>query len=40
MVVSIKFPFGGQGFKYFISYKDNKKLDFYAFSFQKWMHIE
>ena len=26
IVVSNKFPFGKQGFKYFIGYKDNKKI--------------
>ena len=26
IIVSNKFPFGKQDFKYFISYKDNKKI--------------
>ena len=26
IVVSNKFPFGKQGFKYFIGYKDNEKI--------------
>ena len=34
MVVSNKFPFGKQDFKYFIDYKDNKKIKLYAYSFQ------
>ena len=40
IVVSNKFPFGKQDFKYFIGYKDNEKLNLYAYSFQKGMHIE
>ena len=35
MVISNKLPFGKQGFKYFISYKDHKKLFLYAYSVQK-----
>ena len=34
-VVSNKFLFGKQGFEYFIGYRDNKKLNPYAYSFQK-----
>ena len=26
--------------KYFIGYKDAKKLDLYVYSFQKWVHTE
>ena len=40
VVVSNKISFGKKGFKYFIGYKDAKKLDIYAYSFQKWAHIE
>ena len=40
VVVSNKVSFGKKGFKYFIGYKDAKKLDIYAYSFQKWSHIE
>ena len=32
LLVSNKFPFGKQDFKYFVGYKDNKKI--------KRMHIE
>ena len=35
IAVSNKLPFGQQDFKYFIGYKDNKKLDHYEYSFQK-----
>ena len=35
IVVSNKFPFGKQDIKYFIGYKDVKKLDICAYSFQK-----
>ena len=35
IVVSNKISFGKNDFKYFIGYKDAKKLDFYAYSFQK-----
>ena len=38
--VSNKLPFGKQDFKYLIDDKDDKKLNFYAYSFQKWVHIE
>ena len=38
--VSNKFPFGKQDLKYFIGYKDNKKIDPYAYSFQKWVYIK
>ena len=35
IVVSNKFTYGKQDFKYFIGYKDNKKLDLWAYYFQK-----
>ena len=35
IVVSNKLPFGKQDFIYFIRYRDDKKLDLYAYSFQK-----
>ena len=35
VVVSNKISFGKNDFKYFIGYKDAKKLDLYAYSFQK-----
>ena len=35
IVVSNKISFGKNDFKYFIGYKDAKKLDLYAYSFQK-----
>ena len=38
--VSNTFPFGKQHFKYFSGYKDNKKLNLSAYSFQKRMHIK
>ena len=38
--VSNNLPFSKQDFKYLIGYKDDKKLKFYAYSFQKWVHIE
>ena len=34
IVVSNKLPFNKQDFKYFIGYKDDKKIDLYAYSFQ------
>ena len=40
IVVSNKIPFGKSEFKYFIGYKDTKKLDLYVYFSQKWMHIE
>ena len=33
--VSNKLPFGKEDFIYFIVYKDDEKLDLYAYSFQK-----
>ena len=33
IIVSNKLPLGKQDFKYFIDYKDDKKLDLYAYSF-------
>ena len=35
IIVSNKISFGKNDFKYFIGYKDAKKLDLYAYSFQK-----
>ena len=40
IVVSNKASFGKKGFKYFIGYKDAKKLDPYPYFSQKWVHIE
>ena len=40
IVVSNKLPFGKQDIKYFTGYKDNKKLNLYAYSFQKIIHIK
>ena len=40
IVVSHKLPFSKQDFKYFIGYKDVQKLERYAYSSQKWVHIE
>ena len=40
VVASNKVCFGKKGFKYFTGYKDAKKVDIYAYSFQKWAHIE
>ena len=40
IVVSNKLSLCKNGFKYFIGYKDAKKLDLYAYFFQKWVHIE
>ena len=39
-VVSNEVSFGKKDFKYFVGYKDAKKLDLYAYSFQNWVHIE
>ena len=39
-VVSNTVPFGKKGFKYFIGYKDAKKLSLYMYFYQKWLHIE
>ena len=39
ILVSNKIYFGND-FKYFIDYKNAKKLHFYVFSFQKWVAIE
>ena len=38
--VSNKVSFGKKNSKYFMGYKDAKKLDLYAYFFHKWMHIE
>ena len=35
IVVSHKVSFGKKDFKYFIDYKDAKKIDLYAYYFQK-----
>ena len=44
IVVSNKFLFGKQGFKYFIGYKYfrlvTKKLDLYPYFFQKWVYMK
>ena len=40
IVVSHKLPFSKQDFKYFIGYKDVQKLERFAYSSQKWVHIE
>ena len=40
IVVFNKLPFYKQDFKYFIGYKDNKKIELYAYSFQKWVYIK
>ena len=40
IVVPNKVTFGKKGFRYFIVYKDAKKLVLYAYFFQKWVHIE
>ena len=40
IVESNKTSFSKNGFKYFIGFKDPKKLDFYAYFFQKWVLIE
>ena len=39
IVISNKVSFGKKVFKYFIDYIDAKKIDLYAYFFQKWMHI-
>ena len=40
IVVSNKVCFGRKSFRYFIGYKDAKKLDLYVYFFQKFVHIE
>ena len=40
IVMSNKISFGEKAFKYFMAIKMLKKLDLYAYSFQKWVHIE
>ena len=40
IVVSNKVSFGKKNFKYFIGYKDAKKLGLYPYFFQKLVHIE
>ena len=37
IVVSNKVRFGKKGFKYFIGYKDAKKLNLYIYFFQNWV---
>ena len=39
IVVFNKLPSGKQNFKYFTGYK-YKKFGFYAYAFQKWVHVE
>ena len=39
IVVSKMFTYGEQDFKYFIFTKIIKKLDLYAYYFQKWVYI-
>ena len=29
-----------KGFRYFVAYKDAKKIDIYAYFFEKWAYIE
>ena len=38
--MSNKVSFAKKDFKYFIGYKDAKKLDFYAYFSKKWVYIE
>ena len=40
IVISDKDSLGKKGFKYFVGYKDAKKLDLYAYFFQNLVHIE
>ena len=40
VVSNNKFPLGKKDFKYFIGYKDNKDLDLYEYSFQKWVYTK
>ena len=40
IVVSNKVSFGKKDFKYVIGYKHVKKLDFYPYFSQKWVHLE
>ena len=40
IVVSNKVSFCKKGFKYFIDYKDTKKIDLCVYFSQKWVHIE
>ena len=40
IVVSNNISFGKKGFKYFIGYKNAKKLNLYVYFFQKRKHIE
>ena len=38
--MSNKVSFAKKDFKYFIGYKDAKKLDFHAYFSKKWVYIE
>ena len=38
--ISNKASFGKKGFKYFVGYKDAKKIGLYVYFFQKCLHIE
>ena len=40
VIVSNKVPFDKKGFKYFIDYKDAKKINLYVYLSPKWLHIE
>ena len=40
IVQSNKLPFGKQGFKYFIGYKDNKKIKPLSIFFHRWVCIK
>ena len=40
IVVPNKVHFGKIRFKYFIDYKDTKKLNLYVYFSQKWLHTE
>ena len=40
MVLSNKLSFGKKGFKYFINFKDAKKLDLYVYFSQKRVYTE
>ena len=40
IIISNQVFFGKKDFKYFICYKEAEKIDLYAYSFQKWLHIE
>ena len=40
IVVSNKVPFREQDFRYFTGYRDSEKLNLYAYSIHKWLHIK